>query len=83
MHALRLTPQQSALIQRCTGKLVEELDLETCFNRLTVARIRVSDPAGRVENGSLVIELTPEQQEWIQKTTGRCVSELRVQRKKD
>ena len=79
---LRLTPDQMGLIQQCTGRIVDTLNLEEYSDRLTMSR--AGEPAGSPamwDGKGLVIELTDDQKQLVRRLTGKAFSQLRIQRR--
>ena len=77
---VKLTPTQKALIQECTGRVLESLDLDGCQDRLIVEHLRgAKDVSGASQY--LILELTSKQRERLRKLTGKTFSEIKVQRR--
>lgn len=85
---LRLTPEQKGLIQQCTGRVLDTLNLEEYGDRLTMSRLGepVVSP-GMTDNKVLIkvliIELTGEQKRQVRRLTGKVFSQLRIQRRQN
>jgi hypothetical protein len=81
---LRLTPEQKGLIQQCTGRVLDTLDLEEYGDRLTMSRLGepVVSP-DKTDNKVLIVELTGEQKRQVRQLTGKVFSQLRIQRRQN
>jgi hypothetical protein len=78
---VQLTPEQQALIQECTGKTLDTLNLEGCQDRLIVDRLRGPQTEDAGNSRFLILELTSEQKDKLRLLTGKSFSEVKIRRR--
>lgn len=78
---VKLTPEQQALIQECTGKTLDSLNLDECQDRLIVDRLGGPQKEDAGNSRFLILELTSEQKDKIRLLTGKSFSEVKVRRR--
>jgi hypothetical protein len=78
---VQLTTEQQALIQGCTGKTLDTLNLDGCQDRLVVDRLRGPDNEDDGNSKFLILELTSEQKDTLRRLTGKSFSEVKIRRR--